>query len=92
MTDTLTRRDVAQHARAFAKTAGLTDGFGTRGRVSENVVLQYLQAQPAKSVREIASGLGVEITDKGKISEAEYLAISGFVARNAPKAESTEGE
>lgn len=91
MSDTLTKREVAQHARAFAQEAGLTDGYGSRGRVSANVVLQYLQAQPAKSVREIAAGLGVEITDKGKISEAEFIAVTDFVTKNAPKAE-PEGE
>lgn len=82
---TLTKREVAQSARAFAKTVGLTEGHGTRGRVSANVVLQYLQAEPAKSVREIADGLGVEVTEKGKISEAEYIAIVDHVTKNAPK-------
>ena len=90
MSDTLTRRDVAHAARLFATESGLTDGYGTRGRVSANVVLQYLQALPAKSVREIAKDLGVEVTDKGKISEAEFIAVTDFVAKNAPKA--TEGE
>ena len=90
MTDTLTRRDVAHAARVFGQENELT-GFGKRGRVSENLVLQYLQALPAKSVREIAADLGVEVSGKGKISEAEFLAVSGHVARNAPKAEA-EGE
>jgi hypothetical protein len=94
MSDTAvyTRRDVAHAARLFAQGAGLTDGYGTRGRVSANVVLQYLQALPAKSVREIAADLGVEVSPKGKISEGEFIAVTDFVAKNAPKAEATEGE
>jgi hypothetical protein len=89
MTDTianpLTRRDVAHLAREFGKTADL-DGFGSRGRVSENLVLQYLTSLPAKSVRQIAGDLGVAIPEKGKISEAELLSVTGAVAKNAPKA------
>jgi DNA-binding MarR family transcriptional regulator len=88
-TTVYTRRDVAKAARLFGQENEL-DGFGKRGRVSENLVLSYLQALPAKSVREIAADLGVEIPAKGKISEAEFLSVSGHVARNAPKA--TEGE
>lgn len=91
MTETLTRRDVAHQARLFATEQGITEGFGSRGRVSKSVVLAYVQAQPAKTVREIAGALGVEIDPKGKISEAEYLALVEFVAGNAPKQE-TEGE
>jgi hypothetical protein len=85
MSDTLTKREVAHQARLFAQEAEITEGHGKRGRVSENVVYQFLQSKPAKSVREIAAQLGVEITPTGKISEAEYLAISGFVTKNAPK-------
>ena len=92
MADTLTRRDVAHQARTFAQEAGLEGGYGSRGRVSENVVLQFLQAQPAKTVREIAEQLGVEITPTGKVSESEYLAISGFVTKNAPKADAEDSE
>lgn len=87
---TITRRDVAHLAREFGASAGL-DGFGSRGRVSKNLVLQFVQAQPAKTVREYAEALGVEIDPKGKISEAEYLALVDAVAGNAPKAE-PEGE
>lgn len=90
MTDTLTRRDVAHQARLFGVENDLFSG--TRGRVPENLVLQFLQAKPAKTVREIAEQLGVEITSTGKISEAEYLAISGYVARNAPKAPAEDSE
>lgn len=90
MSDTLTRREVAQHARAFAKTAGITEGHGSRGRVSANVVFQYLSAQPAKTVREIAAGLGVAISPKGKVSEAELLAVTDLVAKNAPKEAESE--
>jgi hypothetical protein len=90
MSDTAvyTRRDVAHAARVFGQENELS-GYGKRGRVSENLVLQYLQALPAKTVREIAVDLGIEIPQKGKVSEAEFLSVSGAVARNAPK---TEGE
>lgn len=91
MSDTLTRREVAQHARAFAKSAGITEGHGSRGRVSANVVFQYLSAQPAKSVREIGAALGVTIAPKGKVSEAELIALTDAVAKNAPK-ETPESE
>ena len=93
MTDTLTRRDVAHQARVFGREAGLSHkclGEGARGRVPEDLVLQFLQSKPAKAVREIAEQLGVEITPTGKVSEAEYLAISGFVTKNAPKVEDSE--
>jgi hypothetical protein len=85
MSETITRRGVAHAARLFAQDAGLTDGYGSRGRVSANVVLQYLQAQPAKTVREIAAAIGAQVTDKGKISEAEFIAVTDVVAKNAPK-------
>lgn len=93
MSDTLTRRDVAHQAREFGREAKLeyaACGPTARGRVPADLVLQFLQAQPAKTVREIAEGLGVEITDKGKISEQEYLAVTDFVTKNAPKAEAAE--
>ena len=86
MSDTLTKRDVAHQARLFAVEAGITEGHGARGRVSADVVFQFLQSKPAKSVREIADQLGVAITPTGKVSEAEYLAITDFVTKNAPKA------
>jgi hypothetical protein len=86
MSDTLTKREVAHQARLFAQGAGITEGHGKRGRVSANVVFQFLQSKPAKSVREIAEQLGVEITPTGKISEAEYVAITDYVTKNAPKA------
>lgn len=82
MSDTITRRSVAHDARTFAVEAGLTEGHGSRGRVSQNVVFQYLSAQPSKSVREIAGELGVEITAKGKVSEAELLAVSEYVTKS----------
>lgn len=92
MSDTLTRREVAQAARAHAKAEGITEGHGARGRVAKPVVLAYLSGKPAKSVREIAAGLGVEITSKGKIRQEEYEAIADFVTKNAPKAEAPESE
>jgi hypothetical protein len=88
---TLTRRDVAHLAREFGQATGL-DGYGARGRVSENLVLQFVLATPAAQVRQIAADLGVTISPKGKISEDEALAVAAFVARNAPKAEVTESE
>lgn len=91
MADTLTRRDVAHLAREFGQATGL-DGFGTRGRVSENLVFQYLHAQAPKDVRTIAAALGVEVKAKGAVSEEEYVAIAAKVARNAPKAEEEAGE
>jgi transcription initiation factor TFIIIB Brf1 subunit/transcription initiation factor TFIIB len=90
MSDTLTRRDVAQAARAYAVQSGVTEGHGSRGRVSHSVVLAYLQANPAKTVREIAEGLGVEITPTGKIRDTEFEALANFVTKNAPKAEPAE--
>jgi hypothetical protein len=90
MSDTLTRRQVAHLAREFAIEQGLTEGHGARGRVSANVVFQFLQGQPAKTVRAIASDLGVEITQTGKISEAEYVTVTDFVVKNAPKVEAGE--
>ena len=91
MSDTLTKREVAHQARLFAREADITEGHGSRGRVSGNVVFQFLQSKPAKSVREIAAQLGVEITPTGKISEAEYLAITDYVTKNSPKpAEASE--
>lgn len=87
MTDTVTRRGVAHEARLFAQSQGLTEGYGSRGRVAKPVVLAYLADKPAKTVREIASGLGVEITPNGKIAQAEFEAIADHVTKNAPKAE-----
>jgi hypothetical protein len=95
MSDTLvkplTRREVAHLAREFAVEQQFSDGYGSRGRVSKNVVFQFVLAKSAKDVRKIAADLGVEVAPTGKISEAEYLAISDVVAGNAPK-ETTEGE
>ena len=81
---TLTRRDLAHLAREFGAEQGLP-GFGSRGRVSEALVLAFVQAQPAKTVREYAEALSVEVSPKGKISEAEYAQIAATVAKNAPK-------
>jgi hypothetical protein len=89
MADTLTRRDVAHLAREFGQATGL-DGFGTRGRVSENLVFQYLSAQAPKDVRTIAAALGVEVKAKGHLSDADLIAVAATVARNAPKAEAGE--
>jgi hypothetical protein len=80
----ITRRAVAQAARQFGRDAGL-DGFGSRGRVSANLVFQYLGALEAKSVREIATDLHFEVSPKGKISEAELLALAVTVTSNTPK-------
>jgi len=85
MSDTLTRRQVAHLARVHAVEAGITEGHGSRGRVSKAVVLAFLQGQPAKSVRKIAGDLGVEISPKGKISADEFAAVTNFVANNLPK-------
>jgi hypothetical protein len=85
MSDTLTKRDVQHSARLFAQEAGITEGYGSRGRVSANVVFQYLAAQPAKDVREIAGALGVPVPAKGKISEEEYVELTDFITKNAPK-------
>lgn len=86
MSDTATKRTVAHDARLFARTIGLEGGHGSRGRVSANVVLQYLTGQPAKTVRQIASDLGVSISPTGKVSEAELIAVTDFVVKNTPKA------
>jgi hypothetical protein len=86
MTDTLTRRQAAHLARVHAQENGVTEGYGTRGRVGAPVVEAWLKDQPAKTVRQIANDLGVEISPKGKISADEFAAIRDFVAKNAPKA------
>lgn len=83
---TLAKRAVAQNARAFATEAGITEGHGARGRVSANVVFQFLVAQKPKTVREIADSLGVEHTGKGKISQDLLIAVTDAVAKNSPKA------
>ena len=80
------KRTVAQQARAFAHEAGITDGYGARGRVSANVVFQFLSAQKPSTVREIADSLGVAHTGKGKISEALLIEVTDAVAKNTPKA------
>jgi len=80
MTDTLTKRDVAHQAREFGREAKLeyaACGPTARGRVPADLVLQFLQAQPAKTVREIAGALGVDITPTGKVSES-WLGTSGM--------------
>lgn len=85
---TLTRRGVAAEARAFGREAGLSHAClaeGARGRVPADLVFQYLVAKPAKTVREIAGALGVEVTPTGKISEAEFIAVTDFVVKNAAK-------
>jgi hypothetical protein len=82
-----TRRQVAHLAREFATEHDISEGHGSRGRVSGNVVFQFLQSKTAKDVRKIAGDLGVEVTPTGKISEVEYLAVTDFVAKNAPKVE-----
>jgi len=80
------KRTVAQQARAFAHETGITEGHGARGRVSANVVFQFLSAQKPKTVREIADSLGVEHTGKGKISQELLLTVTDAVAKNTPKA------
>lgn len=89
MTETFTRREVAHQARAFGREQGLSNkclGAGARGRVEADVVFQFLLAQKAKTVRQIAADLGVTVSDKGKISESENIAVTDFVVKNAPKA------
>jgi hypothetical protein len=93
MSDTITKRTVAQDARAFGRSANLdyaACGPTARGRVPADLVLQYLQTKPAKTVREIAEGLGVEVSDSGKISEAEFIALVDNVTKNSPKVEAGE--
>jgi hypothetical protein len=80
------KRSIAQQARAFAKAEGITEGHGARGRVSANVVFQFLSAQKPSTVRQIADSLGVEHTGKGKISQDLLLSVTDAVAKNTPKA------
>jgi len=85
MNTTATKRTIAHEARLFAQDHDLAGGFGTRGRVSANVVFQYLQGQSAKEIRDMASDLGIEVAKTGKISEAELVALTDYVAKNTPK-------
>lgn len=84
MSDTLTRRSIAHLARVHAAGVGTTEGFGTRGRVAEHVVLSFLADSKPATVREIGAALGVEVP-KGKVSAKTLSLLAIKVARNAPK-------
>lgn len=85
MSETLTRRAIAHAAREHAKQAGLTEGFGTRGRVAKPVVLAYLADSKPATVREIGTALGVEVPAKGRPSASVTEQIALAVTKNAPK-------
>ena len=85
MSETLTRRDVAHAAREHAKAAGLTEGYGTRGRVAKGVVLSYLTDSKPATVREIGTALGIDVPAKGRPGAEAVEQIALAVTKNAPK-------
>lgn len=84
----MNRRDIAHAAREFGQATGL-DGFGKRGRVSENLVFQYLSSLKPADVRASAEAVGVTIRPKGSPTQAELVSVAGAVARNATPVEAT---
>lgn len=84
------KRLVAADARAFATQVGLEGGHGTRGRVSSNVVFQFLQASKPATVREIAGLAGFELPEKGAVKTEALADLAVALTSNAPKAGAAE--
>jgi len=84
------KRLVAADARAFATQVGLEEGHGSRGRVSSNVVFQFLQASKPATVREIAEHAGFELPAKGAVKVETLADLAVALTSNAPKVEAAE--
>jgi hypothetical protein len=84
------KRLVAADARAFATANGIEGGHGSRGRVSSNVVFQFLQGSKPATVREIAGLAGFEVPAKGSIKVETLGDLAVALTSNGPKVEAGE--
>lgn len=84
------KRLVAADARKFATEQGIEGGHGSRGRVSSNVVFQFLQGSKPATVREIAGLAGFEVPAKGSIKVETLGDLAVALTSNGPKVEAGE--
>jgi 3-deoxy-D-manno-octulosonate 8-phosphate phosphatase KdsC-like HAD superfamily phosphatase len=62
--------------REVAKSLGITDGFGLRGRLSAQVYAQVLAAEP-KMLRKVAGDLGINLSEfRGNARKELIVSIS----------------
>jgi hypothetical protein len=85
-----TKREIQHSARVFAQEQGITEGFGSRGRVAKPVILAFLVGSKPATVRAVAEVVGIEVSPKGKPSAKVLDTLATAVASNAPKAEAGE--
>lgn len=70
---------LAPEVRAYLATAGVTEGHGTRGRISLTARVAFVQAQP-KRARQHAAALGLSLGSKrGKLSAQDAEAVAATI-------------
>jgi hypothetical protein len=72
-------RALAGEAREFARENDLE--VGSRGRVSSEVLVEYLMTQP-KKVRELAKVLDIPVAERGRVSYEVVARVGVILAAN----------